>query len=697
MNLPQLTAMLGKNELSSESNPLKSLIKPLKIKVNKGDELYAVKMIFDLDKNSIFFEILDEQFNDDLLIKYNYFGNNPAASSQIYLTRSADGIRYLFTSVINDLSLALKNNQMEKSELAKLLEQLVEHDLVTIGNKKGQGNVNLAKLWSTWTEKVKKLYLSDDQKKIIVELSGNPKEYSYEEFVRRMLDIDSKKKRLVIIIPAIKFNSYETVLPLHDDYISLVKKVNKLESSDKEDSHELFSFGGRKVCYICGDIKPGVKSDYSTKFDRSGINKIFITKKVNFNSSFTISGYDNVYSICQDCYQDLKSGEKVIKHKFEGRVANEKAFILPEGILENFGYENIRVIKDKADFAFRCKDAQEWLDSIETEAIFAEQNYYVINFVIYDTDGNSVTVLDTFEDVPTVRLKKIMNLFSNCRSYVESMLKRMSLDTIYRIIPVKQNNKGKQLDIGRVISLYKALLTGAVIDKDVLFRYAIEALEKGLKQLTKDKTDNYTNMNLYRYTGGREDFFIKDIVMSYLVLIRVCQKLGLLRQPVFIENAKGSDLMTNTPGEHGTEKMLEKMEEFLERQGFSREAKALFYLGTLIRRVAIAQYKKEHKSKPVLKKISFQGMSVRDIIRLHLDVLEKLRQYNKFTFFAESLLSKFHYYFEKASKDWTLTDEENVFYIMAGYAYLVANKVPDLSEEEEESIVDDETDENSNS
>ena len=107
MNITQLTAILGKRKLKEESNPLKTLVKPLKVKVKDDDELYAAKMIFDIDSDYIYFEILDEIFNDDLREKYNYFGNNSASSLQFYLTRDINSFHYLLTSVFNDLNLEL--------------------------------------------------------------------------------------------------------------------------------------------------------------------------------------------------------------------------------------------------------------------------------------------------------------------------------------------------------------------------------------------------------------------------------------------------------------------------------------------------------------------------------------------------------------------------------------------------------------
>lgn len=133
---------------------------------------------------------------------------------------------------------------------------------------------------------------------------------------------------------------------------------------------------------------------------------------------------------------------------------------------------------------------------------------------------------------------------------------------------------------------------------------------------------------------------------------------------------------------------VNKMEEFLQQQGFKNEARALFYLGTIVYRVAIAQLVKEHRTKPVLKKIDFQGMNQRDVNRLYLEAVEKLRQYDRMTLFAEALMNRFHYYAGTIGEQWPLSEHANVFYIMAGYAYMVGSRPDDINPEEQKVIQD---------
>lgn len=125
------------------------------------------------------------------------------------------------------------------------------------------------------------------------------------------------------------------------------------------------------------------------------------------------------------------------------------------------------------------------------------------------------------------------------------------------------------------------------------------------------------------------------------------------------------------------DKTIDKKEQFLLNQGFNEQQKALFYLGDMINQVGNCQYFAGHDHKPILNKITYQGMSLKEIKRLYIDVFEKLVQYNKrdkALFYCEKSNSKFKEYFDRNENNWKLSDEENVFYLLSGYAFNVKGK-----------------------
>jgi CRISPR-associated protein Csh1 len=681
LNLPQLTAYIGKNANVGGNNEFSSLIKGLKVKLKEEDLPYTVFLVFDLQNKEINFEVKDE-FKEKHLDEYYYFGNNSAAAAQYYLVRESNSLKYLLGKVWTDLYQTLSRYNLQDREMGQLLKKLADQSYIFINKKDG------------WGINPDKLTIIKEQPQLEVELLSNSvkikaseqeeKKLNYESFIRLFIKDENKHNRFVLVVPVVKMESgEEVVLSTHKDYLELVKLVNNLgpSSSEKKPGEK------EKVCYLCGRTRTDVSSKYSKKFSRSGINKIFTTTTINTSPYLRDFNYDYVYATCQECYQKLLAGEKIISERFKGRIAGEDVFIIPEGLFGNFDYNHLYKLKKDIDLAFQISKADEWLQQLETGAMVDNLNQYALNFIFYRSDGNSVTILETIEDVPVLRFQRILEKLAEEAFKLQAHLRSMSIGHIYRIIPVRINRQGEQLDIGRVLSFYKALLNGEQVKAGNLFSYAVEALDKGLRQLSKEKIDNFINLNLRRYQNGYEDFYIKNIIMRYLVLIHTCQGFGILDKKVFGGGERMNEEITT--GSEKVDSAIKNMEAFLYRQGLCPEARALFYVGVLLYRVALAQWFKEHKKKPVLKKVHFQGMNQKEVYQLYNDLLEKLRQYNRWSLFSEAVMNRFHHYYSgNLERKWPLSEQANVFYIMSGYAYMVGTKAPDLTPEEEKAQED---------
>ncbi|NMB36237.1 MAG: CRISPR-associated protein [Firmicutes bacterium] len=678
MNLNQITAHLG--EHAPLEGELAAIIKELREEEDRDQ--FVVFLIFDLQKQQIYFS-RPEPFSSQSLYEYNYLGNNPGASMQYYLTRDLNSLRYLLGTVFSDLFLVLKRQGLEKSDLYKIVQQMKAADLINLQSKRGKGTINLKKL---------RFYLTGGYTKVEHEKKalhfcrddGESERYNYEQLLRQDLDDNNKRNQYTLIVPAVKTEGNRfIILSNHPNFIDLVKK-EKLGTATPNTKKK----SPKKVCHLCRQALDDVSYEYAYEFNQSRINKIFTATTINTAPGFYKKNYDLVYALCKNCYLKLLTGEKVMREKFHGRIANEGAYIIPESLLEDFDYNNLARIKKDVDLAFKAASAREWLIELGSEAGLMKEPFYTLNFIIYRTDGKSVDILQSIEDVPTLRFMSLNQSIADNIDRLGHHLKNMSISSIYNLIPIRVNKKKKQIDISRVLTLYKALFSGGTVEKAILFSYATEALDKGMRQLAKNEPDNYFNMQLAWYRGGNEDFFIKRIIMGYLVLFRICQEYGLLNNNEFTNYNLGSDHMEASFSEK-IDASINRVESFLQNQGFKDEARALFYLGSIIYRVAIAQLVKEHRTKPILKKIDFQGMNQRDVNRLYLEAVEKLRQYDRVTLFAEALMNRFHHYAGIMGEKWPLNEHANVFYIMAGYAYMVGSKPDDINPEEKKVIQDD--------
>lgn len=687
MNLPLLTAKIG--EAWADDDIFNVLYQEPKLKKEEDKDQYIAFMVFDLIRNEISFDM--QPYNGEAIRRYKYFGNNKAAAIQFHVVREEGSFSYFMGLWKNLLNL------LKTYELKDLLSQL--NELVQAGLIEAETGCLIPEKISYAIQNPDiDLKYDANKKKFLHKIGDKTEEITMEVLVRRAL-AGTGKDQILLMVPQILKEDGELIdVSNHEDYLELIKQIHKLDIDDEERvSEEVVDMP--EACYICGLQKDDLNcAGYSTKLRRDGINKVFTTTTINYAKNIEKQGYDDNYSFCKQCFDKLRQGEKIILNHLTTRLAGERTFILPEGLLNEFEYENINEIKQEVDFIFKPREAELWINGIGAQTRLLQVEYFNLNFIVYDTDGNSITVLQTISDINSNYLMEIINTFKKHLSNVTDHLKYFSLGSIYHVIPVKTTKKGnqtKQVDAGRVLSFYKSILKREKVKTGLVHRYALEALDKGLKQLAANKIRNYSNLNLITFMGGWEDFYIKRIIFSYLVILQAMQELDILSGQVFMncKEGEGKVMYERLIQDKCPDSILDA-EKFLEDQHFISEARALFYLGLMLKRVAIAQASKGHKTKPILKKVNFQGMSQKDVLRFYEELVEKLRQYNIVNFYTEWLMNRFHHYMGSAltGGEWYLSEHANVFYIMAGYAFQVGKKSsPDLSNEEQKTVIEENT------
>ena len=64
----------------------------------------------------------------------------------------------------------------------------------------------------------------------------------------------------------------------------------------------------------------------------------------------------------------------------------------------------------------------------------------------------------------------------------------------------------------------------------------------------------------------------------------------------------------NEKSEQMKKKNSEKLAQFFKEMEYSPQQESMYWLGRMVNKVGTAQYNKEHKHKPVLNKINYNGM-----------------------------------------------------------------------------------------
>ena len=686
MNLPVIISQIGK------SSPASNITKTINLKLKEGEIGYVIGMFFDLDKKKICFKPIKEFSNDDCCENY-YFGNNAARAAQYYLTRDIKAAKYLLQNTLSDLVYTFKkyNFNTDATELCRLIYELERKGLVELSEKSGEGRVNI-NLLDTLNNDIEIVFNGKE-----IEITNDRKKIDIERLIKLCVNSGNPKDRVAMIVPIILKDEKEINLSKHEDYIELYRKVQGLDKIEKNTKENL------KLCYICNQYKSDVNE--KLKFSRTDLTQIFVTTTKNYTNFNDDYKHEKNYGMCTECYNNINIGNLCIKDDFTSKICGENVIILPEGHTNDFDYKYLKLSKEEADIIFNNKKRREILKGIEDASYYDEVKGYNINFIFYESDGNSISIKETFEDAPLSRLKCLDQRFIDKQNQMKNFIKFFSLGSIYHIIPINTNRNGEQLNISRVLSLYRALLKREKIERRILYNYCCEALDKGLNQMNADKIRNFENLGLNYYKLNlSDDLFIKDIVYKYLILMQVCDDLNLSNKKYF--NKKGCENMQkqvrfieDNPSEKDelelneeklngeeenqntkislkeyTEKIendILRVENFFENNGFQNDARAIFYLGMLIKRISYKQAQKDHKSKPILNKISFSGMNIREINRLYGDVLEKLKQYRILDGFSEAYLNRYHYYYGSINNHWKLNEQENIFYLMAGYSFKI--------------------------
>ena len=115
----------------------------------------------------------------------------------------------------------------------------------------------------------------------------------------------------------------------------------------------------------------------------------------------------------------------------------------------------------------------------------------------------------------------------------------------------------------------------------------------------------------------------------------------------------------------------------------------------MIAEIGNAQYRKGG-SKPILGKITFQGMNKGKLKRLINEVFEKLIEYKLLSLNNEKKFAQCKWLMDKQIDHWPLSDQDNVFYVLSGYAYSTykAIKAGKTKEDKEKEGVSDGNNEN---
>ncbi len=382
---------------------------------------------------------------------------------------------------------------------------------------------------------------------------------------------------------------------------------------------------------------------------RYNVNKIFQTTSFNYAAQLNSKSFHKNYQASLGGVAALDKGSAFVLNRWQCRIAGLPHIVVPNYLhsdMENMDVEELtEYLNLSNELLFQTNELE---SQIQDE--LPEEKLFWLNYIAYESDGNSFKIINHIKDVNSFHLKNVVEAFKKSGFLFQDWIGgkySFNLASVYWIIPVRESGKEKKND---ALVLFKEILEQRKISEAKIFDFFI-------RLILCHRFERYRQYQ-YKRGAGNFDFDIKDAVFKYSALLHTLKQLKLL------------DMETNPESEGQPENARlsnkEDIAAFFKRMDYSAQEQAMFYLGRVLNTVARAQYNKGHTSKPVLNKINFNGMDASAIERLDLDLNEKARQYNVHHF-ADSNLAKFRTHFKE--EKWTLSPQKNVFYLMAGYTF----------------------------
>lgn len=641
--LLEAVALIGRTLAGSE-NPLADLVKPVK-KPPKVDTVYLVKLGFRADSGAPL-AVEMQEIDDAVLSRYRWIGNNVGSRPQFYLT--TDRLEYLVGQAPENLLARLEEAGLENGSLYRQLSALVESffrklpegSRVLDPQRLGVTTEDL--LSATWEESAGKLR---ERAKAVVAAAAE----ALRKWALGQLGLKAAEAALWTVL----YNGAPLVSD--PDYAKVLLR-------DKEGAVDK---GEPGVCSVCGTADRPVAWDFA----QLNFLKYYITDKLGAALGLVEEGFTRNFQACKDCFQGLLRAESFAQQNLNLKVGPLSFLVLP-AFLREVGLTRA----DLEAWAERLQvrvgvlaDISRWVEKIggrgglESELLdFLEDlalpfdNAALLNFLFYRKSKSEFRVLALVKDVAPSRITRLVEHSHRLANQAAALLGPdrwwLDLTNIYYLIPLHKDARGVELkEYKKLLHIYTGLLTSAPLDRAFLIREFVALVRVY-------QTDNYTGTNVPQPKADFKDWEWTRRLLQANLFLQFLREENLLRGGSFL-----NEPLT-------VRELPEDIRRYLEAMAYSEEEAALFLLGYLLNQVGQKQRDRGYENKPVLEKVNYNGMSWTKVVRLANILVDQLRQHDIFRY-NEGLFAAMKKLLDARRHNWSLSPEENVFYILSGYAY----------------------------
>ncbi|MHA1439583.1 MAG: type I-B CRISPR-associated protein Cas8b/Csh1 [Promethearchaeota archaeon] len=693
-------------DIKNKRDYLEYFIHPIKLNRDGND----IVLIFNFDINNKIFDIEKENITEDkapnIALKYLWVGNTPDTTNR-YLTTNN------IKRIIDGINIKLKNqnpiiilyekikNERNYENLKDLLDKVIEiffpdelNHFLNISLYKNYKNY-IDNLWILINQYKNSANNKEKNKRFkeinnfIKFLNKKEEKQNWIENIKKKDDISDKISNILKYIQDLtnkaktneKIKKEENPIPIFEKLFSSITNVNlnnfsivslkinnKLISENEDYLDYLYHEKStrevnnknkvKRLCDLCQEEKY-----VSSEILKKAWIKFFITDKQIFSSNLS-KKFEKNFSICDDCFIKLTLGEKYLLKNFNQKWANKNVLIVPQFSLEknidlNYLTEEISDINNYL-YNYNISDLNKFEKKINDFFYDTDNKILFLDYIFYSLgQGGKPNKINKFiRSVNPSRIHYLLTILKklNYSTLVPKPKWNINLNYIYYCIPVKIDKKGEMVGGQFVLDLFESILLEIPFNKKNLIEKFVETLK--IIYFNKKKM-NVSNKN--------QEYKIKNLIQKSLMMdlcllfLEEINSLNIFK----LKNNKEAKLMSKNG-------ILKEFEKYWENKSVYNHphAKAMFLLGYLIGEIGSAQFQKGLKDDPILNKINFDGMNKRAIIYLFNEVGKmlknyKIMKYNTSTYEASKNL--FDYDIPKNINE--LSDIENVYFILGGYAY----------------------------
>lgn len=594
----------------------------------KGKKQHVCKIIFDTRNRKLTFDV-NEEIDQDTARKYLFIGSADGPSSpQWYIT--SKGSSY----ILSELFPNLKEKGLFGNMVDKIIEGFYWKADEDLGNKKYTYLLDVEKLGISLQS------MNELKENALKEIKPGKKllDLVVKEFEKWLAE-NFKCKTEEIGLYTVIVDDY--LLTDDEDYRQKVLESKSAGTSQKNNSSTSLQ------CNICGSFK-----NISPDIDKMQI-KYLTTNQEIFKGS--LESYEKSLNLCSSCIEKMQAGEVFLRQNLTTKIAGFDVLVIPNLIygpgldydgMHNLTKELIKTVNMSknidalADFRKQIDHLKEFDDII-----------YLLDFAFIRRSNAATKILRLIKDVKPSFFeflgKAVFETGKIAEEYFGKSYKyRGGLNSVYYMTPIRLKS-GDYSSFRDILALYDALFLGRQIDK----KHVVSNLADGCGIIFYEQ-EGY-NINIKKEN-------LHYFVLDGMIFIKFLEKMGCMKGG---EKVDYSNLGLN-----------DELCSFMEEMGYDQMQAAMFLLGYLVGEVGNAQYRRNQESggegtyKPILNKINFNGIDKSKLIKLRSEIFNKLRQ-EKILQYNEKIYAACVQFMDQNINNWKLNKDENLFYLLSGYAY----------------------------